>query len=149
MKIWAVLLKRKLDASAEGINLFNSLPNHKLLDWSKFKVLANNKINFAKMMISIFDTVKNIVGKGENAGNQHFLLFRQCFQQAPFSGSLKVGLCVKELSLKTPYWLIPDVVLLGCMSKHLMTNWAVLIHSYVMTYLVSCILCGTLTPFAR
>ena len=22
---------------------------------------------------------KNIVGKGENAGNQHFLLFQQCF----------------------------------------------------------------------
>ena len=24
-------------------------------------------------------TFKNIVGKGENAGNQHFLLFPQCF----------------------------------------------------------------------
>ena len=23
---------------------------------------------------------ENIVGKGENAGNQHFLLFAQCFQ---------------------------------------------------------------------
>ena len=28
-------------------------------------------------------TSENIVGKGENAGNQHFLLFPQCFQ--PFS----------------------------------------------------------------
>ena len=27
--------------------------------------------------------LKNIVGKGENAGNQHFLLFPQCF--LPFS----------------------------------------------------------------
>ena len=25
--------------------------------------------------------VENIVGKGKNAGNQHFLLFPQCFQQ--------------------------------------------------------------------
>ena len=25
-------------------------------------------------------TVENIVGKGENAGDQHFLLFPQCFQ---------------------------------------------------------------------
>ena len=24
---------------------------------------------------------ENIVGKGENAGNQHFLLFPQCFQR--------------------------------------------------------------------
>ena len=26
---------------------------------------------------------KNIVGKGENAGNQHFLLFPQCFLPFP------------------------------------------------------------------
>ena len=34
------------------------------------------------MMIFVFDRVKNIVGKGENAGFQHFLLFPQCFQTA-------------------------------------------------------------------
>ena len=28
-------------------------------------------------------TFENIVGKGENAGNQHFLLFPQCFQYVP------------------------------------------------------------------
>ena len=26
--------------------------------------------------------VKNTVGKGENAGNQHFLLFPHCFKKA-------------------------------------------------------------------
>ena len=41
-------------------------------------------------MISVFDKVENIVGKGENAGYQHFLLFPQCFQQASFSKSFKV-----------------------------------------------------------
>ena len=30
-------------------------------------------------------TFKNIVGKGENAGDQHFLLFPQCF--LPYGGS--------------------------------------------------------------
>ena len=30
-------------------------------------------------IISIFFTFKIIVGKGENAGNQHFLPFPQCF----------------------------------------------------------------------
>ena len=31
------------------------------------------------MVISVFDRVKNIVVKGENAGYQHFLLYTQCF----------------------------------------------------------------------
>ena len=44
------------------------------------------------MTISLFDSVDNTVGKGENAGYQHFLLFSQCFPK-PFSlGSLKVGI---------------------------------------------------------
>ena len=30
----------------------------------------------------VFDEVENIVGKGENAGSQHFLLSPQCFQKA-------------------------------------------------------------------
>ena len=37
--------------------------------------------------------VENIVGKGENAGYWHFLLFPQCFQKASFSSSFKSGLC--------------------------------------------------------
>ena len=36
--------------------------------------------------------IENIVGKGENAGNQHFLLFPQCFQKPSLSGLLKVGI---------------------------------------------------------
>ena len=64
--------------------------------------------NVAKMMISVFDRIENIsvfdrieniVGKGENAGYQHFLLFQQCFQKACPLGSLKVGLCGKELDI--------------------------------------------------
>ena len=35
-------------------------------------------------MIYVFDRVENIVGKGENAGYQHFLLFPQCFQKFSF-----------------------------------------------------------------
>ena len=44
------------------------------------------------MMIFDFDRVENIVGKGENAGYQHFLLFPQCFHKAFYSGALKVGI---------------------------------------------------------
>ena len=37
----------------------------------------------------VLERVENFVGKGENAGNQHFLLFPQCFRKAAPSGSLK------------------------------------------------------------
>ena len=49
-------------------------------------------------MISVFDRVEKIVGKGENAGYQHYLLFRQCFQKTSFSGSLKVGIVWEKLN---------------------------------------------------
>ena len=38
----------------------------------------------------VFDKVENIVGKGENAGYQHFLLFPQCFEKASVPDMLKV-----------------------------------------------------------
>ena len=40
-------------------------------------------------MISLFERTENIVGKRENAGNQHFLLSPQCFQKLYISKSLK------------------------------------------------------------
>ena len=47
------------------------------------------------MIISVFDTAENIVGKGENAGYQHFLLFPQCFGKATFP-DLSKGVIVRE-----------------------------------------------------
>ena len=70
---------------------FNPLPNEKILDMSRLKAFTDDKMNIAKMMIYVFDKVENIVGKGENAGYQHFLLFPQYFQKAFSSGVLKVG----------------------------------------------------------
>ena len=49
-------------------------------------------------MISVSDRVENIVGKGENAGSQHFLLFPQCSQKDSSSGRSKSELCGKELN---------------------------------------------------
>ena len=77
-----------------------------MLDLPKLKVYANNKLNqlftkrqnykrdqiaddkleVAKMKISLLDSVQNTVGKGENAGYQHFLLSVQCFL-SPYSVS--------------------------------------------------------------
>ena len=56
------------------------------------KAFADNKIKVLKMMIFFFDRVENIVGKGENAGYRHVLLFPQCFQRAFYPESLKVGI---------------------------------------------------------
>ena len=50
------------------------------------------------MIIPVFDRVENIVGKGENADNQHFLLFPQCFQVASSSGILKLWIVWKRLN---------------------------------------------------
>ena len=44
------------------------------------------------MMISPFDKVENTVGKGENSGYKHYVLFPQCFPKPPSLGSLKVGI---------------------------------------------------------
>ena len=71
--------------------LINSLPNDKILDVTKLKAFADDKINVGQMMISVCDRLENIVRKGENASYQHFLLFSQRFQKASFLLSLKVG----------------------------------------------------------
>ena len=57
----------------------NSLPNDKILDWSKFKAFADDKIKVLKMIIFVLDRDENIVGKGENAF-PHNVFKRPLFQ---------------------------------------------------------------------
>ena len=61
----------------------NSLPNDKILNSTKLKAFADDKITLPQVMM-FFPLIgfENIVGKGENAGYQHFLLFPQCLQAA-------------------------------------------------------------------
>ena len=56
------------------------------------KAFADDKIKFAIVMIFVFDLFENIVGKGENAGIQHFLLFLQCFHTDFSSSMFKDGI---------------------------------------------------------
>ena len=68
-----------------------TLPNYKILDWSKLKAFADNKINVTEKLKFNLGRVENIMAKGENGGgNQHFLLCPQCFQKAFYTGLLKV-----------------------------------------------------------
>ena len=83
----------KSGSSFSNFQLLN-LPNDKILEITKLKAFADNKINVDQMMISVFDRVENNVGKGENAGCQHFLLFPQCSQKASFLEVVKSQDCV-------------------------------------------------------
>ena len=80
----------------KDLYFLNSLPNDKILDWSKMKAFADDNINVKEKFKFGLGRVENIVGKGENAGNRHFLLFSQCFPKPTVSLSLKSGLCGKE-----------------------------------------------------
>ena len=71
-------------------NVFNSLPNKKTVVWSNLKASADDKIYYTEKLKSVLGRVENNVGKGENAGYQHFLHFLLCFQKALSSGSLKI-----------------------------------------------------------
>ena len=63
----------------------NHLPTTIFLDWSKKKAYADNqRKKVTEKLKFVLEILGNIVGKGENAGNQHFLLFPQCFQKATF-----------------------------------------------------------------
>ena len=65
------------------------------------------------MMINVFDRVENIVGKGENAGHQHFLLFPQCFQNHSFvHKELNVFICKALYHVDSSYFTL--VVLEQC-----------------------------------
>ena len=74
------------------IYVFIFFQDKTILAWSKLKALADDKIDVVKIKISLLDSVENTLGKGENAGYQHFLLFLQRFPKPSFFGSLQVGI---------------------------------------------------------
>ena len=60
---------------------FNSLPYDKILYWSRLKAFADDNLNVNQQLKFAFGRTENILGKGENAGYQHFHLFAQCFSE--------------------------------------------------------------------
>ena len=75
---WFLLLSIKI--SVVSIIWFNQMLH---------KMNLSYYFNMVLMVQPFFDRLENIVGKGENAGNQHFLIFKM-FQKVSFWGSLKV-----------------------------------------------------------
>ena len=73
---------RNADHSVED---FSPFLNGKILDQSKFKAFADDKMDVSKKLRFVWGRVENIVGNGENAGYRHFLLFPHCFQKPVFT----------------------------------------------------------------
>ena len=61
-----------------------TLPNDKSLDWSKLKALKEDKIIVTEKLKFVLGRIENIMGKGEIAGYQHFLLFPKMFSKGLF-----------------------------------------------------------------
>ena len=72
---------------------YNSLPKDNILDVTKLKAFADDRINEAKMVICVFNRIENIVGKEENAGYQHFS-FSLMLSKGSFLGVVKSRDCV-------------------------------------------------------
>ena len=70
----------------------NPLPDDKFLGLPKLKAFADDKLNVTQNVKVVFHRIENVVGKEENAGYQHFLLFPQCFQKAFSSYASKVAI---------------------------------------------------------
>ena len=77
------------------IPLVNPFPHDKILDRTKLKTFVDDKLNVTNMIISVFDRVENIDGKGEIACTNTFLLFPHCFQKVSFPDPSK-GVIVWE-----------------------------------------------------
>ena len=61
--------------------LINPFPHDKILDQTKLKAFADDKLNVPKMIISVFDRVENIVGKGEIACSSNFSFSYNVFKR--------------------------------------------------------------------
>ena len=82
--------------TANGKISINPLQNDKILDQSTLTVFVYDKLILSQMMNFVLGKAEKIVGKGENAGYPHFLLFPQFLLRAFFK-SLD---CVVKGSLK-------------------------------------------------
>ena len=66
------------------------LPNDNFLNWSKLEAFADNITKVTDKLKFVLGKVENILGNGENAGYQHFLLVPLCFQKASYTGLFKI-----------------------------------------------------------
>ena len=74
--------------------MFNPLTDDKILGLTKLKAAADDNLNVTQNIKVVLYRIENILGKEENAGYQHFLLFPQSFRKAFFLQCVKSRHCV-------------------------------------------------------
>ena len=92
----------------------NSLPTEKILDQSKLKAFADNKIYVTEKMKIWFQKEKSVVAKGENAGDQHFLFFPQCFQRLFFHVRLEFRVRIHQPFSRTFFVFVSKICKFEC-----------------------------------
>ena len=80
--------------------VFNPFPRDRILDQTKLKAFADDKLNVTKMIISVCDKLENIVGKGEIAciSNFSFSFSHYVFKSLLSQTRQKVTLCWNGLN---------------------------------------------------
>ena len=86
---WLMFVCLRFNAVSTVFQLFNPLPDNKILDRSKSKQSADDNFKFDESSRKFSNRLENTVGKGEIARHKQFLLFPQCFQKACFPGASK------------------------------------------------------------
>ena len=79
--------------------ILNPFPHDKISDQTKLKAFADNKLNVTKMIISVFDRVQNMVGKGEIACTSNFSFSHLVFKGLLSQRRQKVLLCGNGLNV--------------------------------------------------
>ena len=85
--VWPFKMMMLIFCPVSKMLLGYSSANDKFLYFAQLKGFADNRRNMTVNSKFVSGRVENVVGKGENASYQHFLLFSQCFQKASFSRS--------------------------------------------------------------
>ena len=74
--------------------LLNTLPNNKIVDWSKLKAFADRKIDVTEKLKFVLGRLENIVGKGEIACQEQFVLFLTEFSKELNGRQVKTQDCL-------------------------------------------------------
>ena len=90
---WVSRVKSFFYRRCDTRDMFNPSADNKILALSKLKAFADVKFILVQMVQFLNEREENTVGKGENAGNQHFLLFPQCFSKVFSSGGIRSFYC--------------------------------------------------------
>ena len=83
-----VIFRNVIKSFSEG-GVINSLPNHKILDWSKLKAFADGKIAITKELKCIFRNGRKHCGKRRKCWFPAFSPFRTKFSKSIFDRGVK------------------------------------------------------------